>query len=81
MLIVPFVAVAVWLVLWRAKFSAIENVLGLMGLALIAFAVALWQARPGLGRPGPHPVARGEARAREPGRPTPTSPSRCSVPR
>ncbi|MEV5001558.1 NRAMP family divalent metal transporter [Nocardioides sp. LML1-1-1.1] len=48
-LIVPFVAVAVWLVLWRAKFSSIENVLGLMGLALIAFAVALWQLGPDWG--------------------------------
>lgn len=45
-LIVPFVAVAVWLVLWRAKFSSIENVLGLMGLALIGFSVALWQLGP-----------------------------------
>ena len=49
LLIVPFVAVAVWLVLWRAKFSSIENVLGLMGLALIAFAVALWQLGPDWG--------------------------------
>lgn len=48
-LIVPFVAGAVWLVLWRAKFSSIENVLGLMGLALIAFAVALWQLGPDWG--------------------------------
>lgn len=48
-LIVPFVAVAVWLVLWRAKFSSIENVLGLMGLALIGFAVALWQVGPDWG--------------------------------
>jgi Mn2+/Fe2+ NRAMP family transporter len=45
-LIVPFVAVAVWLVLWRARFSAIENVLGLMGLALLVFGVALWQIGP-----------------------------------
>ncbi|MBM7516362.1 NRAMP family divalent metal transporter [Nocardioides nitrophenolicus] len=49
LLIVPFVAVAVWVVLWRAKFSSIENVLGLMGLALIAFAVALWQLGPDWG--------------------------------
>ena len=49
LLIVPFVAVAVWIVLWRAKFSSIENVLGLMGLALIAFAVALWQLGPAWG--------------------------------
>ena len=48
-LVVPFVAIAVWIVLWRAKFSAIENVLGLMGLALIAFAVALWQLGPDWG--------------------------------
>ncbi len=49
LLIVPFVAAAVWIVLWRAKFSSIENVLGLMGLALIAFAVALWQLGPDWG--------------------------------
>ncbi|MDQ6523538.1 divalent metal cation transporter [Nocardioides sp. LHD-245] len=49
LLIVPFVAVAVWIVLWRARFSSIENVLGLMGLALIAFAVALWQLGPDWG--------------------------------
>jgi Mn2+/Fe2+ NRAMP family transporter len=46
LLIVPVVGVLVWLVLWRAKFSAIENVAGLLGLALIVFAVALWQLGP-----------------------------------
>ncbi len=46
---VPFVALAVWVLLWRAKFSAIENVLGLLGLALIVFAVALWQLGPDWG--------------------------------
>lgn len=45
-LLVPFVAAAVWIVLWRAKFSSIENVLGLLGLTLIGFAVALWQLGP-----------------------------------
>ena len=49
LLLVPFVALAVWLLLWRAKFSAIENVLGLLGLALIVFAVALWQLGPDWG--------------------------------
>jgi Mn2+/Fe2+ NRAMP family transporter len=49
LLVVPFVALAVWLVLWRAKFSAIENVLGLLGLSLIVFAVALWQLGPDWG--------------------------------
>ncbi|HEU4812599.1 MAG TPA: divalent metal cation transporter [Nocardioides sp.] len=45
-LIVPFVAVLVWLVLWRAKFSVLENVLGLLGLALVVYAVALWKLAP-----------------------------------
>jgi Mn2+/Fe2+ NRAMP family transporter len=46
LLIIPLVGILVWLVLWRAKFSAIENVLGLLGLALVVFAVALWQLGP-----------------------------------
>ena len=49
LLLVPFVALAVWLLLWRAKFSAIENVLGLLGLSLLVFAVALWQLGPDWG--------------------------------
>ncbi len=48
-LLVPFVAAAVWIVLWRARFSSIENVLGLLGLTLIGFAVALWQLGPDWG--------------------------------
>jgi Mn2+/Fe2+ NRAMP family transporter len=43
---VPLVAAATWLVLWRTKFSVIENVFGLMGLALIVFAVAVWRLGP-----------------------------------
>jgi Mn2+/Fe2+ NRAMP family transporter len=46
LLLVPFVGVLVWLVLWRAKFSILENVAGLLGLALAVFAVALWQLGP-----------------------------------
>jgi Mn2+/Fe2+ NRAMP family transporter len=46
---VPFVAALVWFVLWRAKFDLIENVFGLLGLALIVFAVALWQLGPDWG--------------------------------
>jgi Mn2+/Fe2+ NRAMP family transporter len=46
---VPLVAVLVWLVLWRAKFSLMENVLGLCGLALVVFGVALWQLQPDWG--------------------------------
>jgi Mn2+/Fe2+ NRAMP family transporter len=46
LLIVPVVGLLVWLLLWRARFSAIENVLGLLGLALVAFSVAVWQLGP-----------------------------------
>src|SRR3954454_25059367 len=46
LLIVPLVALLVWLVLWRAKFSLIENVFGLLGLALVVFAVAAWKLGP-----------------------------------
>jgi Mn2+/Fe2+ NRAMP family transporter len=46
LLIVPLVGLLVWLVLWRARFSAIENVLGLLGLALVVYAVAVWQLGP-----------------------------------
>ena len=45
-LIVPFVGLLVWAVLWRAKFTVMENVLGLLGLGLVAFTVALWQLGP-----------------------------------
>lgn len=43
---VPLVALLVWAVLWRAKFSAMENVLGMLGLALLVFGVTLWQLQP-----------------------------------
>ncbi|MCW2792086.1 MAG: natural resistance-associated macrophage protein [Nocardioides sp.] len=46
LLIVPLVGLLVWLLLWRARFSAIENVLGLLGLALVVFAVGVWQLGP-----------------------------------
>jgi Mn2+/Fe2+ NRAMP family transporter len=46
LLIVPLVALLAWLVLWRAKFSIIENAFGLLGLALVVFAVAAWQLGP-----------------------------------
>jgi Mn2+/Fe2+ NRAMP family transporter len=46
---VPLVGLAVWLIIWRVKFSALENVFGLLGLALIVFAVALWKLNPDWG--------------------------------
>ncbi|MFL6061514.1 MAG: NRAMP family divalent metal transporter, partial [Marmoricola sp.] len=48
-LLVPLVGVLIWLVLWRAKFSWMENVLGLLGLALVIFAVAMWKLAPDWG--------------------------------
>jgi Mn2+/Fe2+ NRAMP family transporter len=46
LLFVPVVGMAVWLIIWRVKFSVLENVFGLCGLVLIVFAVALWQLGP-----------------------------------
>ena len=49
LLFVPTIGVALWLMIWRVKFSILENTLGLLGLALIVFAVALWQLHPDWG--------------------------------
>jgi Mn2+/Fe2+ NRAMP family transporter len=48
-LIVPLVALVTWLILWKARFSLMENVLGLLGLALVVYVVALWQLDPDWG--------------------------------
>jgi manganese transport protein len=58
----PVAAFAVWLVIWRVKFTILENVTGLLGLALVVFAVAVFALQPDwldLGRqvlqqPSPH---------------------------
>ena len=46
---VPVAVLAVWLVLWRVKFNLMENVTGLMGLALVGFAVAVFLLGPDWG--------------------------------
>lgn len=46
---IPVAALAVWLVLWRVKFSIMENVAGLMGLLLIGFAIAVFLLGPDWG--------------------------------
>jgi manganese transport protein len=46
---VPMVGIAVWIVLWKVRFSIMEKVFGLSGLALIVTALALWRLDPGLG--------------------------------
>jgi manganese transport protein len=57
----PLAAFAVWLVIWRVKFSHLEQVFGLLGLLLIVFAVALWKLGPDWGQlmhqaTNPHPT-------------------------
>ncbi|HKY13850.1 MAG TPA: divalent metal cation transporter, partial [Microthrixaceae bacterium] len=44
--LVPVVAFLVWLVVWRMRFSTMERVFGLAGLALIVFAVAVVRIGP-----------------------------------
>jgi Mn2+/Fe2+ NRAMP family transporter len=54
---IPLVAFLVWLVLWRMRFSMMEKVFGIMGLALIVFGVALWHLHPaGLFSSALHPA-------------------------
>lgn len=58
----PVAAFAVWIVVWRVKFSIMENVTGLLGLALVVFAVAVFFLHPdwsalgsqALFQPSPH---------------------------
>ncbi|MDV3126937.1 Nramp family divalent metal transporter [Mycobacterium sp. 21AC1] len=49
MMWIPVAAFAVWLVIWRVKFSIMENVAGLMGLCLIVFAVSVFALHPDWG--------------------------------
>jgi manganese transport protein len=46
---VPLGAVAVWLVIWRVRFSLMEKVFGLTGLLLVVIAVAVWKLGPDWG--------------------------------
>jgi Mn2+/Fe2+ NRAMP family transporter len=46
---IPIVAFLVWTVVWRVRFETMERVFGLMGLLLIVFGVAVWQAHPDWG--------------------------------
>jgi Mn2+/Fe2+ NRAMP family transporter len=43
------VAFFLWLLIWRVKFSYLENGAGLLGLALLAFGFALWKLHPDYG--------------------------------
>jgi len=46
---IPVALFAVWVVIWRTKFSIMENVAGLLGLTLLVFVVALFLLRPDWG--------------------------------
>lgn len=46
MMWIPVAAFAVWIVIWRVKFSIMENVAGIMGLCLIVFAVCVFLLQP-----------------------------------
>lgn len=54
---VPLVGLLGWLVMWRVKFSLLENGSGLLGLALVVFAVALWKLHPDWGQVLHHVIA------------------------
>jgi Mn2+/Fe2+ NRAMP family transporter len=43
---IPLVGFAVWLVIWRVKFSTLETVFGLLGLAMIVVVVTVVQLEP-----------------------------------
>jgi manganese transport protein len=45
----PVAAFAVWMVVWRVRFESMERIFGLLGLALIVFAVAVWKLGPDWG--------------------------------
>jgi manganese transport protein len=46
---VPAIGLLMWLIMWRVKFSILENAFGMLGLALIAFGIALWKLHPDWG--------------------------------
>ena len=46
---IPICAFAVWLVIWRVKFETMEDVFGIMGLAMLVVAVTVWRAGPDWG--------------------------------
>ncbi|MCU1391693.1 MAG: hypothetical protein JWM34_121 [Ilumatobacteraceae bacterium] len=45
-LIIPIVAILVWLVCWRMPFETMERIFGLLGLCLLVFAVTVWKIGP-----------------------------------
>ena len=50
LLLLPLVAVLVWVVVWRLPFETMERVFGLLGLCLLVFVVTLWKIGPDWGQ-------------------------------
>ncbi|MBV8959461.1 MAG: divalent metal cation transporter [Actinobacteria bacterium] len=46
LLLLPVTGFLVWLVIWRMPFEWMERIFGLMGLALLVFAVTVWKIGP-----------------------------------
>ena len=46
---IPVAAAAIWIVIWRVKFSVMENVTGVLGLSLVVFAVCVFLLQPDWG--------------------------------
>jgi Mn2+/Fe2+ NRAMP family transporter len=49
MMWIPVAAFAVWVVVWRVKFSIMENVTGMVGLCLIVFVISIFALHPNWG--------------------------------
>jgi Mn2+/Fe2+ NRAMP family transporter len=66
LLFLPVCGALVWIVIWRVQFERMERTFGLLGLALIVFAVAAWRLGPDWGdviHQATHPnVSPGEGR-------------------
>jgi Mn2+/Fe2+ NRAMP family transporter len=43
---IPVAAFGVWIVVWRVRFSVMENVTGILGLSLVVFAVSVFMLHP-----------------------------------
>ena len=78
-LLVPLVAALVWLILWKAKFSLMENVLGLPRTLVDRLRRRAVAASTPTGPTSPTSSSRSTSRPTSPGPSGPTTPSRCSV--
>jgi Mn2+/Fe2+ NRAMP family transporter len=66
LLVLPLCGALVWIVIWRVRFERMEQTFGILGLALVVFAVAVWRLGPDWGdllHQATHPgVPHGEGR-------------------